>query len=90
MSTLIPVKLKRKSWELIIEALRGADGFGDEHTDSTLVKMEVVSQLDTFCDSTAGRHVMIRPEDTKQIIWGEFGICTECYIIRKLPVNFRE
>jgi len=88
-SKLISVKLVRRNWDLIIDALQAVDNFTDDekHTASTMVKMEIVSQLDHFCDSTAGRHVMIKPEDTNRIQWGEFGICTECFVVRKMPVK---
>ncbi len=87
MSKFIEVRLTRVHWQDVIDSLEAPDGLDMEVEECIKVARDIERQLDEHCASTAGRHVMIQPDDTLMIAWGEYGICTECFTVRKMPVG---
>lgn len=86
----IHIQLSRDQWDSVVEALNTPDGDGAEHYPSTLIGKEIANALDEYCDSPARKHHMVHPEDNAHIVWGSFGICEYCFVVRRMPVDFNE
>lgn len=77
------ISLTREDITHVVNALQSADGFGNEIDGDLVIADNIVQQVLSFCtDGT--KHFMVRPEDTDNIKWGDFGICDHCHTIRKM------
>lgn len=84
---VVRIALSRLHWQDVIDSLEAPDGLDQVVDECMRISKDVQAQLDEYCDSPSQRHIMIQPEDTLMIAWGEYGICTECFVVRKMPVT---
>ena len=74
------IQLGNEEIRMVIAALRS-----NGHSQMYKLSDKIEAQTLEWCTaSLSGKHYMTQPDDTPQIKWGEFGICTSCFAVRKM------
>lgn len=73
--------LNNEEFEMVLIALR-SHGHDDMYLLSDRLEAD---ELGRVCPKDHhGEHDMVKPEDTECMQWGDYGICQNCYSIRRM------